>query len=760
MKSSPTSCRTAGFSFAATLAVASLAAAQQLPKRAQEPWHVPIHTAADDSGVPYGIWAAGNGYKVSFHDGMTFVPLLGKSYPHNQPWSWRTESARIGALELVQHEPRLSHGEYRAEYDLGDIIEAYDVRADGLEQTFVLGSRPTQAGDLVICGAVQSLLTTATVAPAHRSLSFVDATGHELVTYGAATAVDARGQTLAMTTAYEDDRVTLRLDGAWLATASYPVVVDPLVMGVATLIGNPIHSLDVVRDSESFTHGTWTSSVRYHSATDHDLTMHRWLDDGNVSGTVFVDVTANWDTRGGRLAYNAGSNYVICVFDREFSSGTRALRYHRHHRNDNTQSTAYTAISTSGNAWRADVGGTDLGFSGMNALVVWQEEANSGAFTNTNSSDVYGCTVNLLGNTVGTPFLIAGGLFSDMERPSINQVASGSINNSWLVAYQSKSSLVIGDDWDIAVAEVTGTPSVSPAVWIDNASPDHKTTPYVEGTNGRYLVAFVSTPTAMGAPADDTGSEVRSARLDWPTGSLGTLPWPTAVVKPAATHPFRVSSVGYDRNNASRWAVVSHSVGGSVHGTRVNHLGYRGARIHDNVFPNPTVGYSIDATHVSFDEFTDEFVCVQARNSTTVGRLDTARVSYAAVAPPSVSGIGCSQATIAWSGPQLIGAEFGSISITGAASDSLHVMALSMASTAVPLIGVAPFANGCFLNISSVAPDFVGLFGLQVGASATYPLPLPEFLSTDIYYFQDFHTIGNGNLDMVSTQLLELPLVR
>ncbi|HEX5054276.1 MAG TPA: hypothetical protein VFZ65_21030, partial [Planctomycetota bacterium] len=37
----------------------------------------PIHTAAPDHGIEYGIWAAGDSYKVSFHDGMTFVPYLG-----------------------------------------------------------------------------------------------------------------------------------------------------------------------------------------------------------------------------------------------------------------------------------------------------------------------------------------------------------------------------------------------------------------------------------------------------------------------------------------------------------------------------------------------------------------------------------------------------------------------------------------------------------------------------------------------------------
>ena len=52
------------------------------------------------------IWAAGADYKVSFHDGATFVPYLGREYPHNQPWSWRTASAPPSSLTLqglVQH---------------------------------------------------------------------------------------------------------------------------------------------------------------------------------------------------------------------------------------------------------------------------------------------------------------------------------------------------------------------------------------------------------------------------------------------------------------------------------------------------------------------------------------------------------------------------------------------------------------------------------------------------------------------------------
>ena len=98
-----------------------------------------IHTAAADGGIEYGIWASGAAYKVSFHDGATVVPYLGRGYERNQDWRWRTVSATVGETELCTQAPRLSHTAFRAEYDLGGIVEAWgrarrggrtDVRAD------------------------------------------------------------------------------------------------------------------------------------------------------------------------------------------------------------------------------------------------------------------------------------------------------------------------------------------------------------------------------------------------------------------------------------------------------------------------------------------------------------------------------------------------------------------------------------------------------------------------------------------------------
>ena len=121
-----------------TSSLCSIALAGAIP--AQEPptglaeVRVPVHTADDDNGVAYGTWAASQSYKASFHDGMTFVPYLGPSYPQNRPWSWRTTSVRAGESELLESgaEPTPWHDDYRYEYRFGAVTELLMLMASWL----------------------------------------------------------------------------------------------------------------------------------------------------------------------------------------------------------------------------------------------------------------------------------------------------------------------------------------------------------------------------------------------------------------------------------------------------------------------------------------------------------------------------------------------------------------------------------------------------------------------------------------------------
>ncbi|MCA8974857.1 MAG: hypothetical protein KDC98_09045, partial [Planctomycetes bacterium] len=153
---------------------------------------VPVHSAASDLGTAYGTWAAGDCYKVSFHDGMTFVPYLGADYPHNQPWSWQTTSVTVGGVELLDRgaAPSTRHTDFRYEYRFGAVTEAYDVLGAGLEQSFVVHARPA-AGDLVVRGMVRTGCSTRDRGPVHAALRFRDERGDAVIDYGAAFAIDA-----------------------------------------------------------------------------------------------------------------------------------------------------------------------------------------------------------------------------------------------------------------------------------------------------------------------------------------------------------------------------------------------------------------------------------------------------------------------------------------------------------------------------------------------------------------------------------------
>lgn len=722
---------------------------------------VPIHTAEADMGLSYGVWAAGNDYKVSFHDGATFVPFLGKDYPHNQPLKWRTTSVQLGGLELATHAPRLSYQGMRAEYDLGSVIEAYDVRSAGVEQTFVLQQRRAD-GDLVIRGAVQSQLHANNVGAAHQPLHFLDAQGLHLATYGAATAIDANGRMAPMTTSIENGEVTLRLEAAWLATASFPVTVDPLLGPGSQISGNTRDEVDVVRDSESVLEAVWMGYVVWASASDRDVYLRRFTDSGQLGSSAYTDVTSTWSTQGARCAYDAASNRIALVFDRYFPlTANRLLRFHSHLRSDLTSNTTFSTIATSNNAWRADVGGTVYGSSSPSTFVVWQQEPNAGTWQNTTSSDIYGCYLDLSAGTATTPFVIANNTLQDQERPSVNQTSVGIGTASWMVAYQTISTSVLGgDDWDIAVRQVRGSGNVSAAMLIDNASSDHKMAPMIEGRSIRYLVAFTSSTQAQqpGAPTGSTGHEVRVVRVDWGQGSsTGSEPYGTKVAASYLSARADIAGLGHDRGSLSHWAVMHHSdVSERLYFT--NH-GYQGDVVQSEIVINPPGTDESVPGGISFNEFTDEYVIAYAVNAAT-NYVTMDRFAYPAATPASMSGIGCSPAALSWVGSQSIGNGHGYIRVVGAASDSLHVMVLATQPAAQILTGISIIQSGCWLLVPNTGPDFVGLFGLKIGANPVYSLPLPEFLSSDTFYFQDFHTIGNGNLTLISTPRLELQIVK
>ena len=281
---------------------------------------VPVHSRAVAAGeVSYGTWAAGDAYKVRFDGGMTFYPQLGADYPHNQPFAWRTTSVRVGMQELLTTgaEPVLATRDWRVEYAHGAVVEAYDVLAAGLEQTFVLQARPAAAGDLCIRGVVDTMLTADAVENVAADVVFRDANGDAILVYGRAVAIDADGDRFAMTTTVEGSAITLRLAATDLAVADFPLVVDPLLasgfggnLGSATAAGD----VDAACETISPTYTAAAAYTRHFSATDADVVVVVAAVTLNAPTQVFADLLATTSASNASLAHVAATNRWVCTY--------------------------------------------------------------------------------------------------------------------------------------------------------------------------------------------------------------------------------------------------------------------------------------------------------------------------------------------------------------------------------------------------------------------------------------------------------------
>ncbi len=736
---------------------------------------VGIHTQADDpEGGAYGIWAAGKDYKVSFHDGATYVPFLGADYPHNQPFRWTTTSVTVGGEELATRAAPVGRqaSDTRYEYDHGGVVEAYDVLLDGLEQTFVIAGGPAAAGDLVVRGEVGTALHAAPVADRHGDVVFFDAAGDPILTYGAATAVDAQGRSAAMRTRYEGGSFELVLDGAWLASAQFPVVVDPLMSSNVLLntwgqpFGYPL-DLDVLRDDERPTDNVWICYARQVSATDSDLWVMRTNDDlpSTLFVTAFTDLTSSWGTTSCAVAY--ANSRVVCAFVRDFGS-TRNVRWHAHHVNDLAFRTGVGALTASNNNWRVDAGGNRAGTGSDRVMVVHQHE-NSATFANTSQSqrrafyvDLSGVTSTRSQGVVANPITILGASTTDCERPRVNQVADGFGNNHWCVVHQYVESNDPSDDWDVYIDIWSVTGRLLAYLDLEPNNGEHKLGPVVAGSGGRFLVVYGGADVGLLGPTTGIKSyEINTQRVDYVGGALG-FPHAHSRYLSSSSLQLETRSVAYDTNTTSHWLSVARF--GNV--LFADMLGYRGRYVtFDNFIQGPSTVTSVRQAAASFDDDHGTFVLVGAEFVTGSHPIRGNVWSNAAIPSPSQGGFGCTSASLAWEpdafrpSSQRIGHEFNGVTLYGAPSGSLALLAVSLAPANVPIGGISLFGSGCNLLIDNVN-GFLGILGVGVVgplSALRWGLPLDENFPPTTLHFQSFHLDPSSSV-FLGTPRLSVPI--
>ncbi len=677
----------------------------------------------------------------------------------------------MGETELCTAEPvGRQASQTRYEYTLGDVIEAYDVRLEGLEQTFLLPDRPEGSGDLVIRGRVHSALNAAATEAAHQSLAFFDAKERQILSYGAATAVDARGRRQPMTTEFVDGAITLRLDAAWLETACYPLVVDPLIMpnvgfGSAMSWNGSARYMDILEEPSQAAPNAWYCYTRDASSQDQDLYVRR-TDDLLSSGlivNVFSDITTSWSTKGCQLG--AVDNRVICVFDRHFGlSVGYNVRWHAHHVGNVAPNSNVGFWVGSNDNRRPDIGGG----VGNDAMIVFQHEGSSSS-----TSEVRGFYLDFTGVTTMTSqgntrdaTTIQGAATIDCEHPHINRWATA--NGGWAVTNQVYQNNVTNDDWDVVLAYYNRSGARLDSTYIETNLPRHKTGADVDGSGNRYLVTYTTSPIAPFSNKD-----IRCQRVDYSFFFGLTQPEAPAILD--TNSDFEVHSVAYETTGDNRWLVLfRHRQDVWAHV-----IGYRGQSVIRNRFlAGATQGGNVLSfalgSACAYDASDGRFLLFGSIFDFNPNYQRYLGNVWAHPTLPSTSstGAGCTAATPDWKRPLGLGqyapgrrriGTFGSgVLLESAPVNSFALAALSTGVTSISLTGISPFGSGCTLLINTTAPDYLGLLPptLVNGLGQAYwPVPLPHNLPPIVIRVQGLHYDLAGTT-LFLTRRLNVPIER
>lgn len=698
-------------------------------------------TASDIDGDAvggHGLWAAGRDYKVSFHDGFVFVPVLGPGHAHNLPLGWRTLAVRVGATTLATGggaaSPRVAG--QRCTYDLADgIREQYEVLANGVEQTFVIAERPAAEGDLVVVGRFATALWAESMHTRHAALRFRDADGRPIVDYGAATAVDAAGRRVPMTTSWNGETVELRLAAADVAAAAFPLVVDPLTTTVPVDAGGPgagaVVDVAIGRNTTS-SRPMLVGFARQSSASDHDLFVFSGSTGYGAVTPIFQDLSTSWSTRRPALAFVGAADRWVVAFERDFGSSTsvRCITV------PGAADAAVTAVNLLSNptgfqvSRRPALGGTGaLSTSGTKALLVHQSDVTT-SNADTANSELFGRFLDLAGGgfVAGAPFTVGTsvGTRYDRHNAAVN-VENGGGNASWIVVCQQYDHLAATPSWRAGVWRVANNGAFYGPSLLFLPNNAHALTPRVAGSDGEYYLALTRRSNTGNATLDEFGTALDVLRLDFPQtaanatfGARRTVPMSSASVGAV-----RLGGIAMDTESRSHAAVVWQQVNyfglDSVGIARVGATGVVVER--QDLYRNSTRPAGWPA--VCFDDDADEFDCAFNVDTPTPG-VYARSLAYPADARTELYGTSCG-GTIGTNHEPRVG-DFGfAVTLTNAVPSQLAVIALSSLRSNLPLAGAG--MPGCSLYIGIDPGNLIATLPAVVRTNGTTELfvPLPEW---------------------------------
>lgn len=726
----------------------------------QVPWTAPTGAQAvappRDQGVGVGTWAALDSCKCGYVDGaFTVVPWLGEQAPQSLPWRWRTVQASVGEHDLRGAAPwREQHDDGRFAASAGLVTERWTLRADGIEQSFVVAARPAP-GDLVVRGAVDGELhaepRSARVAP----LVFRAADGTAELRYGEALAIDAAGRRWPVATAFDGTAIELRVPAETVGEAMFPLLIDPLltvyVFESGTVVqGNGVTETDVAHVDASDRMSLVRTEVRWASNSDSDLLVWKCRDDFVVWQLVHSDLDPTKYAHGGTVAA-VGNNASYVVAWARGTIASTGVHWFTLPADSYGPPTVRTLVRPSGTSERAPrIAGRRGQVAGApaHALLVRLRETSAGY----DRTELWGSVIDTgVDDLVATFQLAHGGTAGvpvDNDQPWVGRESAGT-SNEWPVVWQTFSPAT--GLWSVRARRVLHDGTLGAETAPPVPAGHHAMQPRVDGTAGRHLLVY-ATASGSAYPGKLTtygGTNVRAQRFHW-AGATAVYEHGATILAASFARDLAIAGIAHDPTTLSHWA-VAHGPQGAAPTLQV--LGYRGRVVRSAQLPGPGTGtVSWRSPALAFDHDLGHFVVHYATRSVDAGvtswHLYGGRQEHPALSPTPWFGPFCvASAGSIGMRPFLIGAEFASIGLHTPDPNELALLALSTHEISTPLSALG-FSGGCELLADISAGSWLGILTAVTDASGDARLyfPLPENLTAMDLVAQWFRFRPNGDV--------------
>ena len=322
------------------------------------------------------VWAMGRRYKLSAGaEGVTYVPFFGSEAPQSYPIRFALRSVTLGGtpVELAAApSPRREAGSVALVHGSA-LVERWHLGLDTVEQTFVLDV-PQGEGELLLDLAVETELSvTDVVEGVDFTCPAPSARGERRVRFGDMTVIDGRGRRYAAPVERSSDGLVLRVPATFLAEATSPLTIDPVVTNFfidptrTTVTADPAYDASTDR---------WLiTSQEEFSATDEDVRGDMLDGAGNAIPGAFeyIDFTTeSWRTP--MCANNNLSDQFLVVASRG-AAGSREIWGRTRAAGSNAMSLQFVIANTlTGEKVNPDVGGDPVLVGPTYYCVVWQRQ--------------------------------------------------------------------------------------------------------------------------------------------------------------------------------------------------------------------------------------------------------------------------------------------------------------------------------------------------------------------------------------------------